>query len=59
MAVDRQHGRLVFACDTCEEQREFAPGVEFADAWHQLMADGWKADKVGSEWVHGCRTCGV
>lgn len=59
MSTDRQHGKLIFACDSCEITEEFDRDMEFAAAWSQLKRDGWEAKKIGADWVHGCPTCGV
>lgn len=56
--MDRQHGRLVWECDTCGDATfEGEQGEEFNEAWRRAKADGWKAKKIGAAWVHSCPTC--
>jgi len=55
--IDRQKGDLVFECDTCGETYESATS-DFSAAWNQAKRDGWRAKKIGSEWVHTCPVCG-
>lgn len=54
--IDRQHNAIVFECDGCPETLE-TDESEFSDAMAQLRREGWKAEKVGDEWVHLCVTC--
>lgn len=56
--IDRQHGEITFECDACDET--LATGEsEWADAQVYFRNDGWKAEKVGSEWTHLCPKCRV
>lgn len=56
--IDRQHGFIVFACDSCDES--FDSGEDdFAEAWAEAKREGWCARKVAGEWLHGCPKCGV
>jgi hypothetical protein len=55
--IDRQGGRLIFECDTCDATFEGAKGDEFADAWNAAKSEGWKATKIGKDWVHFCEKC--
>lgn len=54
--IDRQNGDLVFECDTCGETLESGTS-DFNSAWNQAKRDGWRAKKVGTEWVHECPNC--
>jgi hypothetical protein len=54
--ITRQHGNLVFECDTCDEVLESATS-DFGAAWNQAKRDGWRAKKIGTEWVHECPNC--
>lgn len=45
-------------CDTCEKEFPDEP-MPFDYAWAQAKNEGWKAEKVGKDWVHGCPDCGV
>lgn len=56
--IDRQYGKIIVACDTCDEQ--FAEsGDDFKKVWAAAKAAGWRTRKIGDEWVHGCPDCGV
>lgn len=54
--IDRQNGDLVFECDECGETFESATS-DFNSAWNQAKRDGWRAKKIGTEWVHECQNC--
>jgi hypothetical protein len=56
--IDRQHGKLIFECDSCEETLT-ADTDNFAQAWNEAKREGWRSRKIGDEWVHGCPSCGV
>lgn len=57
--LDRQFGKIVFNCDSCEEVLEGDEDIEFAAVWAEAKRDGWRSKKIGSDWVHGCSKCGV
>lgn len=57
--IDRQGNRILIECDSCDEVFEGGEGEEFAPVFARAKRDGWKARKVGNEWVHGCPKCGV
>lgn len=57
--IDRQHNKIIIACDSCEETFEGEPGDEFADVWAAAQRDGWRTRKIANEWLHGCPRCGV
>ncbi len=59
MPIDRQYNKTVFECVSCDETFEGEPGEEFADAWASAKREGWRAKKIGEEWVRGCGKCGV
>lgn len=54
--IDRQKGAVVFECDGCDETLETGED-EFAAAMAMFRRDGWKAEKVGGDWVHLCPRC--
>lgn len=54
----RQGGAVVFICDTCEATLETHTD-EFEDANNIRKREGWKAEKIGKDWVHGCQDCGT
>ncbi|MDB5606687.1 MAG: hypothetical protein JWP25_3587 [Bradyrhizobium sp.] len=57
--IDRQGGRILIECDSCDEVFEGEKHQEFAEVWKAAKDDGWQSRKIGSEWVHGCGKCGV
>jgi len=56
--MDRQRGKILFECDSCDEVLNTETG-DFDDARDQLNRDGWKARKIGDIWLHGCPDCGT
>lgn len=54
--IDRQHRAIVFECDACDETLETGES-EFPDAMAHFRRDGWKAEKVGTDWTHLCPDC--
>ena len=56
--LDRQKGRVVFECDSCEATTESDTG-DFNEAWAAAKRDGWKARKIGADWVHACPDCNL
>ena len=57
--IDRQGGKLIFECDSCDATEEFGDDENFSECWSRLKRDGWRTRKIGDEWVHGCPSCGV
>lgn len=53
MAIDRQHGKIVLECDTCDATFVGDSG-EWNEVWPKARDEGWKAAKVGNDWVHSC-----
>lgn len=54
--IDRQHGKIAFECDGCDETIETGE-TEWADAIARFRREGWRSEKIGDEWVHLCPTC--
>jgi len=54
--IDRQYGEITYECDGCDETLETGE-TEFSDALAMFRRDGWKAEKVGTEWTHLCPAC--
>jgi len=52
--IDRQHGKIIIECDSCEDVFEGAVGDEWSVVWPAAQRDGWRSRKIGNEWVHGC-----
>jgi hypothetical protein len=59
--IDRQDGKIVWECDSCEETFSWPATGDgaFKEGWAAAKAEGWRTRKVGDEWVHGCERCGV
>lgn len=55
--IDRQGGRLVIECDSCDETFEGERGAEFEVVWPAAKSDGWIARQIGHDWVHACPRC--
>lgn len=58
MGMDRDHGDIVFGCDTClatfaTDQADFGSALNFA------KRNGWKPYKLpgDTEWSHACDVC--
>lgn len=52
--IDRQGTRIVIECDCCDETVASIGGEEWAPFWARAREEGWRAKKIGSEFVHGC-----
>jgi hypothetical protein len=57
--IDRQGGRIVLECDSCDEVFEGEEDAEWAEVWSEAKRQGWRSKKIADEWVHGCPRCGV
>ena len=55
--MDKQKGDFVFECDVCGKVLE-TDQADFGVAQTMMKRKGWQARKIGSDWVHGCDTCG-
>jgi hypothetical protein len=56
--IDRQHGKFLVECDSCDEVLETGTG-DFDEAREKLRQEGWKARKLAGVWLHGCPKCGA
>lgn len=54
--IDRQGGDLVFECDSCNEVLESGTS-DFNSVWNRAKREGWRAKKLGNDWVHACPQC--
>lgn len=54
--ISRDHGDLIFECDTCGETLE-THDDEWSIAWNMAKCDGWTSRKQGTGWQHHCGTC--
>jgi uncharacterized C2H2 Zn-finger protein len=57
--IDRQGGKVLIECDSCDEVFEGEPGDEFSLVWSSAKRDGWATRKIAGEWLHGCPKCGA
>ena len=56
--IDRQGGKVLIECDTCDEVFDGDSG-DFSEVVAAAKREGWRFKKIGGEWVHGCPRCGV
>ena len=54
--IDRSHGDITFEYDYCDGTLE-TEQADFNSAWNMAKRDGWRAKKIGTEWVHECPNC--
>lgn len=57
--IDRQNGKVLIECDSCDKVFEGERGEDFKDVWSRAKQDGWKTRQIGNDWIHGCARCGV
>jgi Fe2+ or Zn2+ uptake regulation protein len=55
--IERDSGKMLFVCDECNEAFESEDGETFQDTWAAAKDDGWRARKLGNDWVHACPDC--
>ena len=55
--LDRQHGKIIFECDTCADTLDTGT-TDFNEARETMRQDGWHARKFGEDWIHACPDCG-
>lgn len=54
--IDRQHGKIIFECDDCNDTFE-PDGFIFGKAWVEVRDAGWTSRSIGGVWVHNCPDC--
>ncbi len=57
--IDRQGGRILIECDSCDEVFQGEQGAEWDDVWGPAKREGWTSRKIAGEWLHGCPKCGA
>lgn len=57
MSIDKQHGRIMIECDSCNEVFTGGADVEWEETWAAAKHDGWKARKIAGEWLRSCPAC--
>lgn len=55
--IDRQHGDIVFECDSCGIETLETKTSDFGAAWKMAKREGWRTRKIGTLWVHSCPQC--
>lgn len=56
--MDKQHGDYIFKCNVCGKTLETGQ-ADFNTAINIMKRQGWKARKIGADWVHCCAGCGM
>jgi hypothetical protein len=56
--IDRQHGNVIVACDSCDETFTLDTD-DFDTTWSAAKREGWRAEKVGTLWLHACADCEI
>jgi hypothetical protein len=51
--IDRQHGRIVIACDVCGRLSD-ATATSVWGVWLQAKREGWRTRKIGKYWRQFC-----
>ncbi len=57
MSTDNQGGNIVWLCDCCDATFERPREDGFDAGWAEAKAKGWRAKKIGKDWVHACPDC--
>lgn len=57
--IDRQGGKVLIECDSCDEVFEGEDREEFTAVWARAKREGWRTRKIAEEWLHGCPECGA
>ena len=58
MTIKRVRGDVVLECDSCDKSFTIHSD-NFEDTYNAAKREGWLAEKVGKDWLHGCPNCGV
>lgn len=56
MTIERRGGQIELSCDVCGTVRETGTD-DWETAWPTAKRDGWKAQKIGKDWLHSCEDC--
>lgn len=56
MAIERQHGEVIFICDECDDTCETGER-DFETALAIAKSEGWLTMREGDDWTHICPTC--
>lgn len=51
--IDKQHGKFVVECDSCDETLE-TDYDDFSEAVRHMRREGWGTERVGAMWIHAC-----
>lgn len=56
--IDRQGGKLIVECDSCDAVLD-TDTDDFNECREIMKREEWKVRKIANEWIHGCPKCGV
>jgi len=56
--LDRQHGKIVFECDSCDAVLDTETG-DFDEALAIMKREEWKVQKIGQVWIDACPKCEI
>ena len=59
MTIQYRGRDIAVECDSCNEVLEGEKGELWETFWPRARRDGWKAKKIGVDWVHACPKHGV
>jgi len=57
--IDRQGGKVLIECDSCDQVFEGGDGHDFPEVWADAKRHEWRTRKIAGEWLHGCPKCGA
>lgn len=55
MAIDKEYGKYIVICDSCEDI--LAPENTHNDARHAAKEAGWNTNNVDGDWINLCPAC--
>ena len=56
MTLHRERGEIVWECDGCDATLPTST-EDFAEARHELSAEGWATRREADDWAHLCAKC--
>lgn len=54
--IQRSHNLIELECDSCG-QAESDENISWEFFWHTFKTLGWRAKRVGADWIHSCPAC--
>jgi hypothetical protein len=59
--IDTQNNHIVIECDACggvfDSAAEGCGSLEWEVVWPAAKREGWKARRIGGEWLQLCARC--